>query len=326
MTLLAADIGGTKTRLTLAEKTANGISFGRTQVYDSGAHPNFHSIARLFLGEERPNAACFAVAGPITLEAEGEACGVTNLPWHLDSRVLSKELGIKRVKLINDFQAVGYGIEHLADSDMLTLQAGQALQHGVRAVIGAGTGLGQCVLVWTGNVYDVISTEGGHADFAPTSDVEFELMKWLQRQHGHVSIERVASGTGIASINKFLCERWPQLLSTALKNAISDSSDVAATLATWPEADPLARQTLALFAKVYGAQAGNLALTVLPRGGVYIAGGIAAKNIGLMQGGAFMDAFRNKGRMSQLMDTFPVRIITHPHVGLHGAMYLAARL
>lgn len=326
MQLLAADIGGTSTRLVLANKDGEKISVIRAQSFDSGAFPDFVSLARLFLVDEKPAAACFAVAGPVAATQHGERCQITNLPWQLDSGALAKALSIRRVKLINDFQAVGYGIEYLADSDTLTLQAGQPQHRGVRAVIGAGTGLGQALMVWTGQQYEVIGTEGGHTDFGPNSELETELWRWLKREHGHVSYERVASGMGIASIYQFLREVSPHLESDELRNAIAESKDAAATLATWRGRDPLARQTLELFARVYGAQAGNLALTVLPRGGVFIAGGIAAKNLDLMQAGGFMEAFRNKGRMSGLMESIPVYIVTHPQIGLHGATHQAARL
>jgi len=326
MLLLAADIGGTKTRLTLTDYNAGNFTTVRDQRFDSAAHSSFSSIAQAFLQGARPDAACFAVAGPIENLPDRDICHVTNLPWKLDSAALATELSIQHVKLINDFQAVGYGIEHLGKEDILTLQTGQPKPQGVRAVIGAGTGLGQALLVWSGKHYEVISTEGGHTDFAPDSELEVELWRWFRRQHAHISYERVVSGMGIASIYAFLCERTPQCESDELKAELAATTDTAATLAAWTQRDALARQTFDLFARVYGAQAGNLALTALPQNGLFIAGGIAAKNLELMQAGGFMQAFRNKGRMSRLMETIPVHIITHSHVGLLGATHQATRL
>ena len=326
MLLLAADIGGTKTLLTLAEYNAGRFTTLRQQRFDSAAHSSFSLIAQAFLQGTQSHAACFAVAGPVENLPDRDVCHVTNLPWRLDSAALATELNIQHVKLINDFQAVGYGIEHLGKDDILTLQAGQPKSQGVRAVIGAGTGLGQALLVWSGSHYEVIGTEGGHTDFAPDSELEVELWRWLRQQHGHVSYERVVSGMGIASIYGFLRERTPQIENDELKAVLAAAPDTAATLAAWTQRDGLARQTFELFARVYGAQAGNLALTVLPQNGLFIAGGIAAKNLELMQAGGFMQAFRNKGRMSRLMETIPVHIVTHPHVGLLGATHQAARL
>ena len=326
MQLLAADIGGTKTVLSLVERNADGISVTREERFDSSAHADFTSLARTFLQGAQPCAACFAVAGPVQSTPEGEHCSVTNLPWRLDRHALAASLAIGRVKLINDFQAVGYGIEHLDSKDLLTLQSGQPQTQGVRAVIGAGTGLGQAVLVWSGQRYEVISTEGGHTDFAPSSELEVELWRWLNRRYEHVSYERIVSGMGIENIYTFLRERNPEQESEELKTVLATTKDIAATLAGWTQRDALARQTFDLFAKMFGAQAGNLALMTLPQNGLFIAGGIAAKNLDLMQTGGFLQAFRNKGRMTRLMESIPVHLITHPNVGLLGATHQAAFL
>jgi glucokinase len=205
--------------------------------------------------------------------------------------------------LINDFQAVGYGIDGLGDADVVTLQTGVEQPEGPRVVIGAGTGLGEGLLVWNGDRYDIYPSEGGHVDFGPTDDIQLELYKHLRARFGRVTYERVVSGPGLENIYTFLRERDPSAESLELKNALSNN-DAAATISQFATEhnDALATQALEIFCNAYGAQAGNLALTCLPTGGVYIAGGIAPKIIQKLKTGTFMQAFRNKGRMQPLLE------------------------
>jgi glucokinase len=216
------------------------------------------------------------------------------------------------------------GISCLNDDEVVTLNEGEPQAMGVRAVIGAGTGLGQAILLAEQSGWRIVATEGGHADFAPRNPLQVELLTYLSAQFGHVSYERVVSGVGLVSIYTFLCQRGEEEISIALQAAMNEG-DAAAAISHYAlfERDTLASQAMDLFIDVYGAQAGNFALTVLARGGVYIAGGIAAKNLARFQDGRFMAAFGDKGKMASLVKTIPVRLILQDKVGLKGARLLA---
>jgi glucokinase len=283
-----------------------------------------------------PQKACFAIAGPVV----NNTAKLTNLVWFLDTGRLEQELGIAQISLINDFAAVGYGVLGLNASDLLTLQAGKPQSDAPIAVIGAGTGLGQGFLIRQGDSHQVFGSEGGHADFAPRSQLEFQLLKYLLDKHNieRVSVERVVSGQGIVGIYQFLRDRqvasespkigqvvktWEQETGLSVK-----SVDPAAAIATaaLEKRDRLSEETMELFVEAYGAEAGNLALKLLPYGGLYVAGGIAAKILPLIQEGSFLHAFNNKGRMSSILEQVPVHIVVNPQVGLIGASICAARL
>ncbi len=253
---------------------------------------------------------------------------------------LARELGIARVQLINDFAAVGYGIPALLPGDTVTLQAGVPDGHAPVALIGAGTGLGEGFFVpLPGGGYRVFPSEGSHADFAPRSPLEFQLLNYLRERHQipRVSVERVVSGMGIVSIYQFLRDQSPQQESAALakiyrtwqqelgkaEKTIDLSAEISRAALTGD--DYLCTQAINLFIEAYGAEAGNLCLKLLPYGGLYVAGGIAAKMLPLMQAGGFMQAFRDKGRMSAQMAKFPVHVVINPRVGLMGAAICAAQ-
>ncbi|MBD2568287.1 glucokinase [Anabaena lutea] len=338
--LLAGDIGGTKTILRLVESSDSlGLKTLYEESYRSGDFPDLVPIVQKFLAAANtstPEKACFGIAGPVVKNT----ARLTNLTWFLDTERLAQELGILSISLINDFAAVGYGIFGLTKQDLLTLQVGKHQPEAPMAVIGAGTGLGQGFLIKQGNHYHVFPSEGGHADFAPRTELEFQLLKYLLDKHGiqRASVERVVSGLGITSIYQFLRDRqiatespeiaqvvrsWEQEAGKSEKTVDPGAVIGSAALA---KSDRLSEQTMQLFIEAYGAETGNLALKLLPHGGLYIAGGIAPKILPLMQNGSFMLNFTQKGRMRSILEEIPVHIILNQQVGLIGAAVCAARL
>ena len=338
--LLAGDIGGTKTILRLVESSETlGLKTLYEESFRSGDFPDLVPMVQKFLttaNSRTPEKACFAIAGPVVKNT----AKLTNLTWFLDKDRLIQELGIPSVSLINDFAAVGYGIFGLTKQDLLTLQVGKYQPAAPMAVIGAGTGLGQGFLIRQDNQYQVFPSEGGHADFAPSNELEFQLLKYLVDKHDiqRVSVERVVSGLGITSIYQFLRDRqiapespeiaqavrtWEQEAQKAEKTVDPGAFIGSAAL---QKSDRLSEQTMQLFIEVYGAEAGNLALKLLPYGGLYIAGGIAPKILPLMENGSFLLNFTQKGRMGSLLEEIPVHIILNQQVGLIGASFSASRL
>jgi glucokinase len=328
MTILAGDIGGTKTLLQLAQANNGGFDVLYEQRYPSAHFADFLPAVQHFLNTAPASAkanitgACFGVAGPVS----GRNAVTTNLPWKLDADQLERALGIQHVRLINDFQAVGYGIEALKETDLLTLQVGTPVPQGTRIVIGAGTGLGQGFLVWQNDHYEVVASEGGHASFAPTDALQIELLKYLHAQFEWPTWERVVSGRGLVNIFNFLAQTEP--VSDALKNALSQGDQGAAISKFGLTGhDVTAVKALDLFIKIYGAQTGNFALTALANGGVYVAGGVAPKIIQKIQDGAFMQAFLDKyDKMQPLLKAMPVKVVLNEHVGLLGCAVAASRL
>ncbi len=280
--------------------------------------------------------ACFGIAGPIVHNVSE----LTNLSWSLSGERLQRTLEIPRVTLINDFAAIGYGIAGLQDSQMETLQPGSPDSAAPIAIIGAGTGLGEGFLIPDpeGN-FRAYPSEGGHTDFAPRSALEFQLLTYLLERYSlpRVSVERVVSGTGIASIYQFFRDTNPREESAAMADIYETwaremgkkdkTVDLAAEVskAALSGSDFLCGQTMNLFISAYGAEAGNLALKLLPYGGLYLAGGIAPKIFPMLQQGAFMKAFSSKGRMRPLLEKIPVRVILDPKVALIGAALTAAK-
>jgi glucokinase len=324
--ILAGDIGGTKTWLRLVEATPEGLRTVREQRFESAVFDGLAPmIQALLAGDPTPveiRSACFGVAGPV----EGRHAALTNLPWSVDADEIGAQCGIATVSLINDFEAIGYGIEALEDRDITTLQAGRLVASGPRVVLGAGTGLGVCLIVPDGERYQVIATEGGHMDFAPTDELQIGLLRFLQGRFGHVSYERILSGPGLVDIFEFLQEGGAHRPAVELAQALqTDAAAAAISQAALGGHDSCARAALQLFVDIYGAQAGNLALATLARGGVYLAGGIAPKIIEVLKAGGFMRAFCAKGRFATLLSTIPVRVVINPQVGLMGAALVASR-
>lgn len=335
MFLLAGDIGGTKTILRLVEVTEvtlteKSFKTVKEAQYLSASFPDLVPMVREFLGEDKkfsPQIACLAIAGPVV----NNTCHLTNINWVLDSQRLEMELNIPKISLINDFAANSFGILGLKDVDIHTLQSGEANKKAPIAVIGAGTGLGEAFLIPQGNKYQIFATEGGHTDFAPRNDLETELLKYLRHKLKveHISVERVVSGQGITSIYQFLrdsnfASESPEIdekIKTweAEKNKTIDPAAIISQ-AAFKQSDRLCEQTMEMFIEAYGAETGNLALKLLAYGGIYITGGIAAKILPLMQDGQFLKTFKDKGRVSSLIDEIPVHIVLNPQVGLVGSV------
>lgn len=336
--LLAGDIGATKTILRLVEsQDLPQQTTLHEQTYRSQEFADLVPMVRQFLeaakSNQTPEKACFGIAGPVV----NNTSKLTNLSWILEASRLEQELQVSKVALINDFVAVGYGVTGLSKSDLHTLQAGIPDANAPIAVIGAGTGLGQGFVIPQANSYRVFGTEGGHASFAPQSQIEFELLQYLLEKYNinRVSVERVVSGQGIVAIYQFLRSRKNYFESPTLAETYktweqeigkeNKTVDLAAEISKVANQDTLAQKTMELFVAAYGAEAGDLALKLLPYGGLYIAGGIAAKNLPLMRQG-FLPAFLRKGRMNSLLEQIPVRVVLNPQVGLLGSALCAAQL
>lgn len=323
--MICGDIGGTKTLLQAAEIRDGQARELFSRRYDNHKFATFSEILQDFLNRTGERnfllAACFAVAGPVVTQQ----AKLTNLPWQISSNDISTEFSIPSVKLINDFEAAALGIESLSSGDMATLQVGQSVAQSMRVVLGAGTGMGVAWLTWLEGRYFAVPTEAGHMDFAPTSELQIQLLQTLHNKFGHVSVERLLSGSGLTNIFKFLQMSSPTASNLAPIHLEEDSGATITTLALTHH-HPIAIKSIQLFAEIYGAYAGNLALTGFTRGGVYIAGGIAPKIISILKLDGFMQAFRAKGRFSDLMLEFPVFIITNPEVSLLGAKQEARRL
>ncbi|MDJ0747042.1 MAG: glucokinase [Xenococcaceae cyanobacterium MO_167.B27] len=338
MLLLTGDIGGTKTILRLVEVAAEGKSYKEIaeNKYPSGNFPDLVPMVQQFLSSssqtEEITSACFAIAGPVV----NNASSLTNLDWELDSKRLEQELNIPQVSLINDFAANSYGVLGLEQSEIDTLQTGQKQDDAPIAVIGAGTGLGEGFLIPQGDKYQVFPSEGGHTDFAPRNELEIQLLQYLQTKigHEHISVERVVSGQGIVSIYQFLrdsnFDNESSVIGQKIKTWESETEtniDPAAVIAQGAieQKDSLCTKTMSMFMELYGAETGNLALKLLPYGGIYLAGGIVAKNLPLLKQGEFITGFKQKGRMSKLLDDIPIYVVLNPELGVIGSVLYALR-
>ncbi len=327
MNVLAADIGGTNTRVIFAEVNQNGRHIIVEKKYRSADFTDFTQVLEHCLSEHEItgdiDAACFAVAGPV----KSGVAAITNLPWVVNKKELSHRFKIPKVKLINDFIAVAYGIDELTDLDTLTLQQGDVNSEKDKpaaVVIGAGTGLGIAHRVWVNGRYEVFSTEAGHAGFAPENEQQCRLLHWLQKKYSHVSLEMILSGRGLLMIYNFFREQEAALESMAVIDAMkkTDPAQVVTEYAL-SGSDVLCQKTLECFIDIYGAAAANAALYFYPVGEVYIAGGIGIKIKDKLQGQRFIDAFINKGLMSSNMEKITIKLILQESVGLYGALKVA---
>ncbi len=322
--ILAGDVGGTKVNLALYDFTDGELKHTRDQQFPAKEYSGLEEIVKEFVVEEKVTAACFGVPGPVR---EGRL-RLTNLPWTLDSRELSTHLKIDYVFLINDLQANGYGIAELSAEQIFTLSEGDARQMGNRALISAGTGLGEAFLIWDGRDYVPYPSEGGHSDFAPRNEDEIDLLRFLQQKYnGRISFERAVSGQGITNCYEFLREvrgvEEPAWL--AERMAAEDPNAVITELALKAKSE-ICEKALDMFVSAYGAEAGNLALKVLSMGGLYVGGGIAPRILEKLKDGTFLKAFIDKGRLSQLLVNIPVRVILESRTALIGAAaYAEAR-
>jgi glucokinase len=323
--VLGGDVGGTNARLAVVELDGRAARIARERKYQSRDYPGLAPIVRRFFEEEgaRPDRACFGIACPVV----GDDCTAPNLPWTINARQLAGEIEIPRTTIINDFAAVGYGIESLGPSDLTTLQEGKLEPHGPIALIGAGTGLGQGFLVWERDHYRVLASEGGHSDFASRGPLQAGLLEFLGREFGRVSWERLLSGPGMVNTYRYLLASAVEAEQATVR-AEMGREDTAAVIVRHALAgtDRLCDRALDLFCEILGAQAGNLALTVVATGGVYLGGGIAPRIVGRLKSGPFLEAFRDKGRLSGLLARIPVRVIMNPNVALLGAAAVAGRM
>lgn len=328
--ILAGDIGGTKTALALFARRREFPGFARAPAilatYDSRAFSGFDEILHDFCDRHRPKlrAGCIGIAGPV----RANRCAATNLPWTLDGGELARALGLGELTLLNDLEAVGYGIDLLRADEIRELQAGADDPVGNRAVIAAGTGLGEAGLFWDGFAHRPFATEGGHADFAPRNELEIELLRFLQREHGRVSWERVVSGPGLSDIYRFLSQSGAFALADEPPEISGEmqQGDPAAAISRHAAAgkSALCARTLELFVELYAAEAGNLALKLMATGGLYIGGGIVPKNLDRIVGDTFVESFCAKGRMRPLLESIPVRVLLNEQTALLGAARHAA--
>lgn len=320
--IIAADVGGTKCLLQALELEGGRWSTVMERRYESTLYPSFDSVLREFLATAgAADFGCLAVAGPVL---EGRAT-VTNLGWDIDAAALAHAFGLKGLLLVNDFYAVAAGVPHLQSGDFELLLDRPRNPLGPIAIVGAGTGLGEAIVVPDRDGWTVVPSEGGHTDFAPANQVQDGLLRHLRARHGHVSWERVVSGMGLVNIFTYLRDTDPKLATSDFMFA--DTDDLPALISKHDrEGNPLARATFDVFVDAYGAEAGNLALKVLASGGVFLAGGIAAKNVGRFRDGRFLAAYGAKGRQSGLVTQWPVHLIVNDRVGLIGAASLAARM
>jgi len=323
--ILAGDVGGTKVHLALYDFIDGKLEYSRDQRYAAKEYSGLEEIVKQFLGAQKVTAACFGVPGPV----RNGRLRLTNLPWTLDSHELSLNLGVTHVFLINDLEANGYGVAELAADQIYTLSEGDTSQIGNRALIAAGTGLGEALLIWNGRIHTPYPSEGGHADYAPRNEDEIDLLRFLkQKYNGRISYERVISGMGLTSVYEFLREvrgmdEPPKL---AEKIAAAPDPNTVITEMALAAKSEICEKALDMFVSAYGAEAGNMALKLLSVGGVYIGGGIAPRILEKLKDGTFMKAFTDKGRLSQLLINMPVRVILDSRAALLGAAaYAEAR-
>jgi len=325
--ILAGDVGGTKVHLALYSFDHGQLVHVRDERFPAHEFSGLQEIVQRFLAESSNpeiSAACFGVPGPV----RGGRLRLTNLPWVLDARELSAALNITHLFLINDLEANGYGIPELTPEQILTLNPGDPAAVGNRALVSAGTGLGEGVLVWNGKTHVPMASEGGHSDFAARNELETELLGWLMRKlNGRVSYERVISGPGLTNIYTFLHHEKGMEEPKWLKQRM-ETEDPNAVITEVGEAggSEICAKALEMFVASYGAEAGNMVLTVLATGGMYLGGGIAPKMLRTMKSGVFMGAFTDKGRLSEVLIHTPVHIILESRAALMGAAaYAEAR-
>jgi glucokinase len=319
--ILAGDVGGTKCNLALFSEKNGKLTTVFKQRFASKEFASFDLIVREFsrqaasLHSDRVVAAGFGVAGPVI----DNHVRATNLPWIVDARILEDELEVHKIVLMNDLGATGHSIEHLAGEEFVVLNPGKPEPGGTRALIAAGTGLGQSFLVWDGSRYRIAPSEGGHSDFAPHTDQQIELLRFMRRRYPQVSWELILSGRGFRTLHEFLA---PNVKHASFEDPDADPAPEITRLGLSNQC-PTCVETLDLWCAVYGAEAGNLALKVLALGGVYVAGGIAVKIIEKMKDGKFLNAFRDKWKFETLMANIPVSVVLNESAPLLGAAYEA---
>lgn len=320
---LAGDIGGTKTNLGLFRIGKRRPVQKTIETYPSQEAPNLVSILERFLAKHPVTVAgaCFGVAGPV----RNGTCRITNLPWRVSEKKLKKRFGWTEVRVVNDLAATAYAVPLLTKRELFALHPGRKVREQTMGLIAPGTGLGMALLFWKDGSYAPVPSEGGHVDFAPNNEAEAAFWRYLHVRLGHVSVERILSGPGL-----FIVYCWmkftgqgsePEWLTEKLNEG--DPSR-AITQAALESKDPLCVKALEFFVSILGAVAGNLALTGLTRGGIYLGGGIAPKILTKLQEGLFMKAFVEKGRFKGLVNEIPVHVILNDKAALLGAAHLAS--
>jgi len=320
--ILAGDVGGTKVHLALYDFTNGKLTYTREERFPAREYSGLEAIVKEFVSGDEVTAACFGVPGPVR---DGRL-RLTNLPWTLDSRELTLSLSIPHVFLINDLEANGYGIAELTSEQIYTLSEGDTRQIGNRALIAAGTGLGEGLLIWNGHMHVPFPSEGGHSDYAPRNEDEIDLLRFLkQKYNGRISQERVVSGMGLTNIYEFLRDvrgvEEPAWLAEEIA-AAGDPNSVITEAGLAAKAE-ICEKALDMFVSAYGAEAGNLALKVLSVGGLYVGGGIGPRILEKLKDGTFLRSFQDKGRLSQLLINMPVRVILESRAAVLGAAAFA---
>lgn len=316
--ILAGDIGGTNTRLAYFENKPGRPEPAVIEIYPSGKHAHFEDIVEQFVQThpQSVESACFGIAGPI----QNGVCRTPNLPWVVDTNDLSKTLNVPHVQLINDLEANAHGIAALGEEDLVVLNAGQADLTGSAALISAGTGLGEAGLYRDGDELKPFASEGGHTDFAPRNDLEMKLLSYLLRSYDHVSFERVLSGPGLLNIFNFLVELEGNQPPAWLQEQMQKNDPAAViTKVALSEEHATCERAIDLFVSMYGAEAGNLALTTLATGGMFVGGGIAPRIIEKLKQPLFLESFVAKGRMTPLLERIPVKVIVNDKTAMLGA-------
>ncbi len=319
--LLAGDIGGTKTSLAVFSTKDGWKKPLAEATFPSGRYPSLEALVQEFQEQHHfaIERASFGVAGPVV---NGRAT-ITNLPWVLEEHHLTQVLKIPSVSLLNDLSAIAHGVPYLEADDLHVLNAGHAVKEGAIAVVAPGTGLGEAFLTWEQDHYHAHTSEGGHADFAPTDDLQLELLRYLQLRYKHVSTERVCSGKGLPNIYTFLKEsghaQEPDWLTEQLGKTQDHTPVIVDNALDTQHVCKICTMTLELFVSILGAEASNMALKVLATGGVYLGGGIPPRILPFLSEGRFMQAFLRKGRLSDMLIPIPVSVILNPNIALLGA-------
>lgn len=322
--ILAGDVGATKTYLGLFRFPGNRLVSVLEDVFPSRDYSNLSSLLEEFASRHKPpvRTACFGIAGTQT----DDRWEMANLPWTIEARALAPVLGTKRILLLNDIEALGYGLAQLEPEKLAVLQAGRPQPAANAALIAAGTGLGEGILFWDGRQHQPRASEGGHADFAPRTALEAEFFLYACERLGRVCYDRVVSGPGLYLLYQFLRDTGKAEEPTWLAEKIQREAPVPVIVETALAGKAiLCVQALEMFVALYGAEAGNLALKALARAGVYIGGGIAPRILSKLRERAFLDAFRHKGRLSPLMAEIPIRVILEPKTALYGAAHYAVQ-
>ena len=321
--ILAGDIGGTKTALGIYSPETDIGSPLAQETFSSADYAGLEAIVTEFLTnlDFKVEKAIFGVAGPVT----GGKAVITNLPWVIDEGQLKTALKITHVKLLNDLEATAWSVLSLGKKDIYTLNKGEKIQGGKIAVVAPGTGLGEAFLIWDGYRYIAHSSEGGHADLAPTSHLEIELLRYLMNKYEHVSYELVCSGIGIPNIYNFFKDSGkaaePDWLVKKLAKAKDPTPIIFNAAIGKDRTCPICEATVDTFISILGSETGNMALKVMATGGVYLGGGIPPRILPALKKGHFMEKFLRKGRMSRALLHVPVKVILSAKAAITGAAY-----